>query len=144
MAKILKNTTLAPISIQDTGVTIPVAPSNYEIPVQDYTLWAVSLNTLPLISNGTLVLNDGISDLSPSDALAYLGYSNFADSIRFRSEPEVSNGLTSKTVQTVVESINTRVVALEAGSVTVNYDKILFDDTSEILNDDEFNLLIED
>lgn len=62
--KILKNTTGSPITITDTGVTIPASPGSYTIPAQDYLIWAASSNVVTYIGSGALVVNDGSSDLS--------------------------------------------------------------------------------
>jgi hypothetical protein len=65
VSKILKNTTGSPISIADTGITIP-AGGSYTIPAQDYLLWANSSNIVTPVGTGSIVVNDGSSDLSAS------------------------------------------------------------------------------
>lgn len=69
MSKILKNTTNAIVSIADTGVSVPASPGTYTIPAQDYLLWAASDNIITAIGDGTIVANDGTSDLGISDAI---------------------------------------------------------------------------
>lgn len=71
MAKSLRNTTGSPISINDTGITIP-ASATYIIPPQDYQLWAASTAAATLISSGTLVVNDGYDDLKPQTGLKHI------------------------------------------------------------------------
>jgi hypothetical protein len=62
MSKILKNTTGSPVDISDVGVTVP-ASSQITIPPTDYLLYADSDNVITLVGAGTLVVNDGSSDL---------------------------------------------------------------------------------
>lgn len=144
MSKILKNTTNAIISVLDTGIALPASPTVYEIPSAEYLLWANSTSIVTLINSGSVIVSDGINDLSASDAINYIKYPNFANSIRFLSTPEVSNGLSAKTVQTVVEALNERIQVLESLTTNANFDKVLLDDSNETLNDDEYNLLVED
>jgi hypothetical protein len=68
MAKIVKNTTGSNIAIADTGITVS-ANSQYTIPAQDYLLWAASDNIITKIGDGSIVINDGSSDLSISDGV---------------------------------------------------------------------------
>lgn len=68
MSKILKNSTASVVSVSDTGVAIP-ASGQYTIPANDYPLWASSDNVVTLVGAGTLVVNDGSSDLSISDGI---------------------------------------------------------------------------
>lgn len=67
MAKILKNTTIGQIDINDTGISIAASPGEYTIPQQDYLLWAASSDIITYIGNGSLVVNDGSFDLSISN-----------------------------------------------------------------------------
>lgn len=67
MSKILKNQTASPISISDTGVSLPASPATYTIPSQDYLLWAASSNIITHIGSGNVVVNDGSTDLSISN-----------------------------------------------------------------------------
>lgn len=83
MSKILINTTVSPIVIGDTGVTIP-GSSNYTIPPQDYLLWSSSTDILTPVGDEDIVVNDGSFDLSPSDGIDLIkgifptsGFSNF-------------------------------------------------------------------
>lgn len=68
MSKVLKNTTASPITVTDTGVTIPTL-SNYTIPAQDYLLWASSSDAVSYIGSGDILVNDGSFDLSISDGI---------------------------------------------------------------------------
>lgn len=61
--RMLKNTTVSPIAVSDTGVTIDNV-IDYEIPPQDYPLWAASGDILPLIASGDIVVSDGMLDLN--------------------------------------------------------------------------------
>ncbi len=76
MAKVLKNTTIAAISIQDAGVTIPASPGQYTIPEQDYLIWQASVNVISYINSGALVVNDGVNNLSAARGLAYIKEEN--------------------------------------------------------------------
>jgi hypothetical protein len=71
VSKVLKNNTASPISIADTGVTIP-ASSSYTIPYQDYLLWAASSNIITQVGSGNVIVNDGSSDLSISDGTDWI------------------------------------------------------------------------
>lgn len=62
MSKILVNNNGFDVEIADTGVTV-AASSNYTIPPQNYLDFAASSDVIVLIANGTLVLNDGGSDI---------------------------------------------------------------------------------
>ena len=63
MSKILKNTTASPVTITDVGQTVP-ASGQLTIDPNDYWLYAASSDAITLIGNGTLIVNDGSSDLS--------------------------------------------------------------------------------
>jgi hypothetical protein len=101
MAKILKNSTLAAVTVTDTGVTIP-ASSSYTIQPQDYLLWAGSTSITSLIG-APLIVNDGVNDLSTAAGLAYIKYPDLAENIRFKSDPERVNGFTAKDIQLAIE-----------------------------------------
>ena len=74
MSKILKNTTVSDVPIQDTGFTVP-ASGQIEIDVPQYSNFANSSNVITLIADGTLVVNDGTNDLSISNGIDLLkGY----------------------------------------------------------------------
>lgn len=69
MSKILVNQTASPVLIADTGVTV-LASGSYVIPPQDYSLFAASSDVIVLISDVTLILNDGGNDITiVSDAV---------------------------------------------------------------------------
>lgn len=68
MSKILKNQGGSPLSITDTGITLPASPGTYVIPPQDYLLWAASSDIITAVGAATVIVNDGSTDLSVSDA----------------------------------------------------------------------------
>ena len=65
MSKILKNNTGSPVSIDDTGVTVP-ASGQYVIPPEDYLIWAASSDVVTKVGDSTLTVNDGSDDLTIS------------------------------------------------------------------------------
>ena len=73
MNKILKNTTNFSVFVGDTGISIP-ANSSYDITESELLLWVSSSDILSLISNGTIVVNNGSSDLSSNDGIRFLQY----------------------------------------------------------------------
>lgn len=85
MSKILKNTTLSNISISDTGITI-LASGFYNIPATDFPLWAASDDIVELVGSGSIVVNDGTSDLGPAQGIALIQgnfrQSDFIDSLK--------------------------------------------------------------
>lgn len=68
MSKIVKNSTESDVAISDVGITVP-ASGQFTIAPQEYLIWAASNDIILLIGNGTLVINDGSSDLSISDGV---------------------------------------------------------------------------
>jgi len=72
MSKILKNTTANIVTITDTGVSVPASPGQYVIPAQDYWMWAASDNVITQIGNGSIIVNDGSSNLSISDGTDFI------------------------------------------------------------------------
>jgi len=100
--KIIKNTTASPIFIADTAVTI-AANSSYTIPAQDYLLWSASENIVTYINAGSIVINDGIRDLTSSYGRYYISHPEFAFNIRFLNDPDRVNGFTSRSVQEAIE-----------------------------------------
>lgn len=100
--KILKNNTASPVSVKDVGVTI-AASSSYTIPQQDYLLWAASSNVLTLISAGTIIVNDGLRDLSSLYGAYFIKYPDEAFHLRFLSGTDRANGFVSKTCQEAIE-----------------------------------------
>lgn len=70
--KILKNQTAGAILIADTGISIPASPALYNIPAQDYPLWAASSDIITQVGNGNIVVSDGSFDLSKADGIALL------------------------------------------------------------------------
>jgi hypothetical protein len=72
MAHVIKNTTLSPIFINDIGFNIP--PGSNTIEPMNHLLWADSLDIVPFINSGSVVINDGVVDLSPADGIRFLLY----------------------------------------------------------------------
>jgi hypothetical protein len=103
MSKILINTTLFPVSITDVGITV-AASSSYIIPPQDYSFWAASSNIITEIGNGTIIVNDGLIDLTIDEAIAFLSLSETAKGIRF--DPSGSS-LTAKNLEDAVKQVTT-------------------------------------
>lgn len=68
MAKIVKNNTGSPLTINDTGVTIP-ASGQHTITTGEEFLWAASSDLVTELGNNNATINDGTSDLSDSDGL---------------------------------------------------------------------------
>lgn len=107
--KLLKNTTVSPVSVSDTGITIAASPGSYIIPPQDYMLWAASTDVIPLINSGVIVINDGVLDLNPANGIAlaraidFLEHPDTAFNVRFLAVPERPNGFASKNVQEAIE-----------------------------------------
>lgn len=71
MSKYLINSTSGDIFISDTGITIE-ADSTYEIPPQDWSLWAVSLGIVENVVSGNLKVSDGENILPTRTAIGYL------------------------------------------------------------------------
>jgi len=115
MSKIIKNTTGSAISVADTGITISASPGSYTIPPQDYLLWAASDNVITYIGTGSLVVNDGSSDLGISDG---------TDLIKgiFPSQIAVTQVTNPWTVNSpdVVAILNSIAVSLGASTVGVS------------------------
>lgn len=109
MSKILKNTAGTATNIESFGVEIP-ASTNYTIEPQDYLLLSkasVISELTTLINAGTIVVNDGVNDLSATAGINFLKYPDTAFNVRFLSETERTNGFTSKTVQEAIEEART-------------------------------------
>ena len=68
MSKIVKNNTASPLTISDTGITIP-ASDQYNIPPQDFDLWSASDDIVGFIGDGTVTINDGSEDLDKSPGI---------------------------------------------------------------------------
>ena len=77
MAKILINNTGSPLSISDTGQTIP-ASSQLTIVPQDFDLYAASNDVVTLVGNGSITVNNGSENLDSSDGIRLIqgGFSN--------------------------------------------------------------------
>lgn len=104
MAKILKNTTASDIDLDILGRRVP-ASGQLDLDTSDFARLAsdASITELTtLINSGDIVVNDGVSDLSIADALAYIEYPDNAANIRFDNS---SNGFTSDDVQTAIEEV---------------------------------------
>lgn len=121
MSKIVKNTTGSDVVLDRVGYVIP-ASSQHTIEVQEHLLWgnvdAISELT-PHITGGTLVVNDGVQDLSVSDAINFLKHPDYAFNQRFQSEPERNNGFVSKTTQEAIEEAATGAVVSTSPTTTV-------------------------
>ena len=98
MAKILKNQTGAAILIADMGVRLPASPATYTIPPQDFPLWASSVDIVSPVTGGSVVVNNGLADLLPSDGIDHLArkFDRF-DNVTYSS---LSPRLTSTTTTT--------------------------------------------
>ena len=68
MSKILKNQTASIVTVDDIGIQVP-ASGQTTIQTTDYLLAAGSSDLVTLIGNGTLVVNDGSTDLSITDGV---------------------------------------------------------------------------
>jgi len=112
MRIILKNTTLSPIAIKETGITIP-ASSQYEINQQETGLWIVAayVDTILItaIGNGSVVINDGTQDLTAAEGLV---------AIRGDSYIEISG--VEKTTKKIILSSNLSGVKTSPGVVTLS------------------------
>lgn len=76
MSKILKNNTMSDILINDVGITLQ-ASSSYTIQASESNIWADSEDVINELSSGDITLNDGLLDLSLSDAINHLrGYTS--------------------------------------------------------------------
>lgn len=106
MSKILKNTTASAILISDTGVSIPASPGTYTIQIMDYLLWAASADVVTQITSGALIVNDGTSDLSVTDGIAYIAYPDHAKGVRFDNS---TNGFVAQEVQTAIEESKNKI-----------------------------------
>lgn len=102
MAKILKNTSASVVDLTKFGITI-AASSQITVVPQDYPLLAMPLviaELSPLITAGTIVINDGTNNLSVARAIDYLSLPDFADAQRFNNS---SNQFTATDTQSAIE-----------------------------------------
>lgn len=90
MTKILKNQTASDVFVDDVGITVP-ASGQYTINPTDYLLFDESVDIATLINAGTLIVNDGIKDLSIIEGLAYIRYPDNAENSRF-NVPDSTEG----------------------------------------------------
>lgn len=103
--KILKNTTNADIEIDSLGRTIP-ANDQITVELSDYIRLAdpdtVSEIT-SAINSGDIVVNDGVADLSASEAINFIEYPDQADAIYFdNTTAQLPNS--PRNVQTAIEN----------------------------------------
>ena len=70
MTTILKNTTASIIFINDVGFALP--PGSSIIEATNLSLWASSADIVAPVTSGSIVINNGAVDLSPSDVVRYL------------------------------------------------------------------------
>jgi len=106
MPKILKNTTLSPISMDIIG--LPPLQGGASVAIQEYDYGILFSNKCiiyitPYINTGDIVVNDGINDLSPVNGLNFIKYPDTALNARFLSDPERTNGFVAKNVQEAIE-----------------------------------------
>lgn len=94
MAKILKNTTASPVTLADVGQTIP-ASGQITIDPSDYDKYAGSADVIVKIDDGTLILNDGIQDLSETASLAFIKHPDLAENIRYKTSVSTTTDLQS-------------------------------------------------
>ena len=67
----LKNTTAALVSLTELGLTI-AANDTTEVEWEDINALVDDASLHSLISSGTIIVNNGTADLSPSAAFSYL------------------------------------------------------------------------
>lgn len=102
MAKILKNSTASILDLIKFGVTIPANGQITVVP-QDYPLLAMPLvvaELSPLITAGTVVVNDGTNNLSIARGINYLSIPDFAYAQRFNN---ATNGFVATDTQSAIE-----------------------------------------
>lgn len=125
MAKILKNpSAISAVTIKDIGVTIP-ASSQRTITDQDYLLLSASVNALTLVLAGTLVVNDGLRDLSAIDGGYFIRYPDDAFNVRFKCDPDRINGFTKRNVQEAVEEARSSAEGLPRFTIRCTYNSTL-------------------
>lgn len=83
LKKILKNLTSPPVDIEisETGVTISTT-EDYVIDPVNYLYWAkpeTIAELEPYVNSGDIIINNGISDLNPSEGLRFLEYADRLD-----------------------------------------------------------------
>lgn len=91
--KIIKNITSGPfvaVSIDDIGRNLPAA--EYEIPVEDYHLWANSSDAQTAIADDKILMNDGTADLTKAISKFYIAHAHDALSQRFQGNTLRGNG----------------------------------------------------
>ena len=71
MKKIMRNTTLSDVVLNDVGITL-FPGQEYSIPPQDWPLWAASNDIVENLVGKRVVLNDGSYDLSVRYAIGIL------------------------------------------------------------------------
>lgn len=80
-SKILKNTTVSPITLKKLGITVPalgqITVDRVEYP---YLSSVDRLNEInPLITSGDIVINNGVIDLSVSEGIRFIEYADRLD-----------------------------------------------------------------
>lgn len=100
---ILKNITQNPIFINDTGTRI-AANSSFTVQTTEINLWEASVDLIGYIQNGSIVVNDGIDDLSILEGIAYLTYPRRSKGIRYDN---TTSGLVSKNTQDAIDELST-------------------------------------
>ena len=114
--KILKNTTGSDREYPEIGLTVPangqitIEPGSYYLVAEEID---VTGNLAADIRAGTIVVNDGVKDITAANGLNvergidYLKHPDTAFNIRFLSETERTNGFVSKNVQEAIEEVTT-------------------------------------
>lgn len=119
MAKILKNTTGSPVFIKFLGLQIP---ANFQLTIEpeDYLILSSSdavTELTTLINAGTIIVNDGLQDLSASRGIEYIQYPDDARKIRFRSPGFILQSINLE--DAVYEAATTADDALNAPRYTI-------------------------
>jgi hypothetical protein len=71
--KIIKNTTGSVVFIPDVGISLdPFAV--YDITESELLMWVASLDIIPLVNSGTLIVNNGSVDLTAAEGVRFLQY----------------------------------------------------------------------
>jgi len=115
MSKILKNTTISDIELDELGVTVP-ASGQYTLNTEDHSRLGNTDSITEItthINSGDIVVNDSIDDITVAngftlqEAIDYLKMPTTAFNMRFAAEPERSNGFTKKNTQEAIEESRT-------------------------------------
>lgn len=131
--KILKNTTNASIELAQVGYTVP-ALGQIIIEPGAYYLLANEIGLTPsgqldtLIANGSIVVNDGVRDLTVAQGISldravdYLKWPDTAFNIRFLAEPERTNGFVANNIQEAIEEARSSSASKSRFAVSAGFD----------------------